>query len=297
LAQLFLLRRAAQVLTLRGPVGARRGAAFSELGIIKDGSVLIRDGKIVSIGSARRIENLKEARGAIEISAEGAIVLPGFVDPGLQLNLNCTRSGSASPPKRRRMADFSDESLSLMRACLQHGTLNVQVKASAGGAGLRSDFAVLRHLAEIGNNPVGMVRSLRIAQPPLPQSAEAREFHELLSVLVNRKLVHAIEVAPECNETSGAPVWHAAAQRQIDVNLLCMPIRTPYGALPLCPIRNAMYSPHPGPSRFSRPVASCSTVPGMIPLEDWRIPERQLPSRAATTHVTLPASTCKWRSR
>jgi imidazolonepropionase len=220
LAQLFLLRRAAQVLTLRGPVGARRGAAFSELGIIKDGSVLIRDGKIVSIGSARRIENLKEARGAIEISAEGAIVLPGFVDPGLQLNLNCIRSGSASPPKRRRMADFSDESLSLMRACLQHGTLNVQVKASAGGAGLRSDFAVLRHLAEIGNNPVGMVRSWRIAQPPLPQSAEAREFHELLSVLVNRKLVHAIEVAPECNETSGAPVWHAAAQRQIDVNLL-----------------------------------------------------------------------------
>ena len=208
------------MLTLRGPVGARRGAAFSDLGIIKDGSVLIRDGKIVSVGSARRIENLKEARGAIEISAEGAIVLPGFVDPGLQLNLHCARSGSVSSPKRRKMADFSDESLSLMRACLQHGTLNVQVKASAGGAGLRSDLAVLRHLAEIGNNPVGMVRSWRIAQPPAPQSTEDSEFHELFGLLVNRKLIHAIEIVPECNEAFGAPVWRAAAQRQIDINLL-----------------------------------------------------------------------------
>lgn len=208
------------MLTLRGPVGARRGAAFGELGVIKDGSVLVRDGKIVSVGSARRIENLKEARGAIEISAEGAIVLPGFVDPGLQLNLYCARNGSVSSPKRRRMADFSDESLNLMRACLQHGSLNVQVKANAGGAGLRSDLSVLRHLAEIGNNPVGMVRSWRIAQPPAPQSTEAREFHELLSLLVNRKLIHAIEVVPECNEAFGAPVWHAATQRQIDINFL-----------------------------------------------------------------------------
>ena len=89
------------MLTLRGPVGARRGAAFSELGIIKDGSVLIRDGKIVSIGSARRIENLKEARGAIEISAEGAIVLPGFVDPGLQLNQERFGLSAQAPPNGR----------------------------------------------------------------------------------------------------------------------------------------------------------------------------------------------------
>src|SRR6185312_7806868 len=123
--------------------------------------VLIRDGKIVSVGSARRIENLKEARDALEISAEGAIVMPGFVDPGLQLTLH---SNNGSSGKRRKMVDFGDESLGLMRACLQHGTLNVQIKANAGTGDLRSDLTVLRQLAEIGNNPVGMIRTWRVSE-------------------------------------------------------------------------------------------------------------------------------------
>jgi imidazolonepropionase len=208
------------VLTLRGPVGARRGAALNDLGIIKDGSVLIRDGKIVSVGSTRRIENLKEARDAIEISAEGAIVLPGFVDPGLQLNLHCMKDASTHPAKRRRMADFSDDSLNLMRACLQHGTLNVQIKASAGTGDSRSDLAVLKQLAEIGNNPVGMVRTWRIAQSLISEPARAAELQDLLSVLVSRKLIQSLEIAPECKEAVCAPIWNAAAQLRIGVNLL-----------------------------------------------------------------------------
>jgi imidazolonepropionase len=208
------------VLTLRGPVGARRGAALNDLGIVKDGSVLIRDGRIVSVGPARRIENLKEARGAIEISAEDAIVLPGFVDPGLQLNLHCTKHASTHQAKRRRMADFSDDSLNLMRACLQHGTLNVQIKASAGTADFRSDLAVLKQLAEIGNNPVGMVRTWRITPSLISEPASAAGIQDLLGVLVSRKLIQSLEVAPECSETTSVPVWHAAARLRIGVNLL-----------------------------------------------------------------------------
>ena len=208
------------MLTLRGPVGVRRGAALNDLGIIPDGSVLIRDGKIVSVGPARRIENLKEARGAIEISAEGAIIMPGFVDAGLHLSLHYKSGGMGLTAKRRKMADFSDESLGLMRACLQHGTLNAQIKANSGTGDLRSDFAVLRQLAEIGDNPVGMVRSWRIREAVAPEPEDSGEVHELIGAMADRKLARFLEVTSDCSDTFRRRVWEAAAERRIKVNLL-----------------------------------------------------------------------------
>lgn len=205
------------MLTLRGPIGVRRGAALDDLGIIQDGSVLIRDGRIVSVGPARRIENLKEARGAVVISAEGTVIMPGFVDPGLHLSPHLGLS-----MKRRRMADFADETLGLMRACLQHGTLNAQIKASSGSGDLRSDFAVLRQLAEIGDNPVGMVRAWRIAAPVVSNPEWTAELHDLLGTLADRKLAQFLEGSPDCGESLRHRVWDAAAERKLKVNL-CWP--------------------------------------------------------------------------
>src|SRR5579872_1178775 len=76
----ILIRGARQLLTLRGPVGARRGGALNELTIIPDGALLIRDGILKEIGPSRRVENLADARGAVEINAAGRVVMPGFVD-------------------------------------------------------------------------------------------------------------------------------------------------------------------------------------------------------------------------
>lgn len=78
MSRTILVRRAAQLLTLRGPAGPRRGAALRDLGLIRDGAVLIRDGRIVEAGPTRAIEKL--ARGAREIDARGRVVMPGFVD-------------------------------------------------------------------------------------------------------------------------------------------------------------------------------------------------------------------------
>jgi imidazolonepropionase len=48
--------------------------------VIQDGAVLIRDGILVEVGPSRRVENLAQARGAIEINAAGRVVMPGFID-------------------------------------------------------------------------------------------------------------------------------------------------------------------------------------------------------------------------
>ena len=75
------------MLTLRGPKGPRRGSALEELAIIHDGSLLVRDGVLQEVGPTRRVENLALARNALEISAGGRVVMPGFVDSHTRLLL------------------------------------------------------------------------------------------------------------------------------------------------------------------------------------------------------------------
>jgi imidazolonepropionase len=69
---------ASQLVTLAGPRRPRVGAEISELGIVQDGGMLIRDGKIESVGRSDKIE--KNAGDAEIVDAGGRVVLPGFVD-------------------------------------------------------------------------------------------------------------------------------------------------------------------------------------------------------------------------
>ena len=75
----LLIIGASQLLTLRGGT-PRRGKALSNLGIIRDGAILIRDGLITAAGTRKQIEALPEAKGGEEIDVQGRVVLPGFVD-------------------------------------------------------------------------------------------------------------------------------------------------------------------------------------------------------------------------
>jgi len=69
---------ASHLVTLAGPKRPRVGCEMSELAIIHDGGMLIRDGKIDILGPSDEIE--KNARGSEIVDARGRVVLPGFVD-------------------------------------------------------------------------------------------------------------------------------------------------------------------------------------------------------------------------
>ncbi len=77
----MLLHSASQLLTLAG--GPQRGGELGRLGLIENGAVLIRDGKIAAVGSSA------ELRAAYphepQLDAGGRAVLPGFVDPHTHL--------------------------------------------------------------------------------------------------------------------------------------------------------------------------------------------------------------------
>ena len=69
---------ASQLVTLAGPKRPRIGKELSELGIIRNGGLLIRDGKIDVVGPSDEIE--KKSTDAEVVDLGGRVVLPGFVD-------------------------------------------------------------------------------------------------------------------------------------------------------------------------------------------------------------------------
>jgi imidazolonepropionase len=167
------------LLTLRGPKGARRGAELNELGVIPHGALLIRDGVIEEVGLAARVENLAAARGAVEISAVGRVVMPGFVDSHTHLMF--------PPPcpagEGRREHESAVKVLLAMTghrlerrgrgylaAMARHGTTTVEAKTGCGPHE-SAETKVLRVLAALQGKPLDVLATLLLRFPRAEQGA------------------------------------------------------------------------------------------------------------------------------
>jgi imidazolonepropionase len=71
----ILIKNANELITLKGPNKPRIKSQMNNLSIIKDGSIAIKEGKIVDIGKNLRYNAEKT------IDASNKVVMPGFVDP------------------------------------------------------------------------------------------------------------------------------------------------------------------------------------------------------------------------
>ena len=70
---------AAELVTLAGPKGPRIRDQMRELAIVRDGGMLIEDGRVVATGSSNEIAKSVPADAEV-VDARGKVVLPGFVD-------------------------------------------------------------------------------------------------------------------------------------------------------------------------------------------------------------------------
>jgi len=185
----ILVRGARQVLTLRGPAGPRRGAALSDLGIITDGAVLIRGGKILQASLSRRMENLSIARRAREINAAGRVVMPGFIDNRVQL-----LSGQRLSPARR----LEGRARSLLASMARHGTTTVATVTNALLDGAR-ELKMLRVLAALDGSPL-TVFTAYCAQFVPPEYADNEAAYldllcgEAMPAIARRKLARFADV-------------------------------------------------------------------------------------------------------
>jgi imidazolonepropionase len=150
----YLITGASQLLTLRG--GApRRGNSLSNLGIVKDGAVLIRDDRILAVGTRKKLEAHKEARGAEKLDVGGRVVLPGFVDSHTHLVHAASRAeeyelkiqgasyeeiarkggGILNSVKKLRAAAYDalkQRALSVLEEFASYGTTTVEAKSGYG---------------------------------------------------------------------------------------------------------------------------------------------------------------------
>jgi imidazolonepropionase len=191
----------------------RRGVELSQLEIIPDGAVLIRDGVLQEVGPSRRVENLAAARDAVEINAAGHIVLPGFIDSHMHLAFP---PPSAPETDRlaasRAIADQTASSLAIrtrimIDAMARHGTTTVEVKT---GCGLdeHAETKILKVLASMQKDPLDILGSLLLSFPggegdEALDSAAQWLTNEFLPKIRKRRLARFADIA-----------WSGGAERQ-----------------------------------------------------------------------------------
>ena len=190
----WLITGCSELLTLRGSV-PRRGHGLRELGIIRDGAVLVHGDRIAAVGSRRRLEGLREARRAEKLDLGGRVVLPGFVDSHTHLIFPASRAaeyeqcisgatyediaraggGIRSTMKRLRRAPAKSlraRALANLRGFAAHGTTTIEAK-SGYGLDWKSELKILTLTYELHQE-----QPLDIASTFLGAHAVPREYRE-----------------------------------------------------------------------------------------------------------------------
>jgi len=191
---------AAQLVTLAGPKRPRVGAGMADLAIIRDGGMLIRDGKIDSVGPSDEIE--KKSRGAEIVDAGGRVVLPGFVDAHTHLvfagnrlddferrahgesyqQISKAGGGIWSTVEKTRAASDHDLLLQAKKHAewfLRCGTTTVEAK-SGYGLTVEDELKILRVMERLNKEtPLEIVPTF-LGAHAVPREMDADEYVELM---------------------------------------------------------------------------------------------------------------------
>ena len=186
----LLITGASQLLTLRGRA-PRRGQSLSNLGIIRDGALLIRDGLIAAAGTAKEMEALPEAKSAEKIDVQGRVVLPGFVDSHTHL----IHAAGRAEEYEMKIAGASYEEIARKGG----GILNsVKKVRSATSAALKQRAqAALRQFAEYGTTTIeaksgyGLDASNELKILALHQELNVEQPIEIVSTFLGAHVVPA----------------------------------------------------------------------------------------------------------
>jgi imidazolonepropionase len=137
-----------------------------ELGIIRDGALLIKDGRIAAVGTRRELSKCADARRAKKLDLDGRVVLPGFVDSHTHLIFPASRAdeheqriagdtceeiaragggilNSVKKLRRAKASELESRALQALKRFAEHGTTTIEAK-SGYGLDAASELKILR---------------------------------------------------------------------------------------------------------------------------------------------------------
>ena len=153
----LIIVNANELVTMDTKFGAPRiGKQMEELAIINDGAIAIKDGRIIFVGSSKKIlEKIEINSKTKKIDAKNKLVTPGFVDPHVHLIFAGSREnelamklagktyleileaggGILKTVRETRKASIDDlvgNGKKILDKMLQHGTTTVEAKSGYG---------------------------------------------------------------------------------------------------------------------------------------------------------------------
>lgn len=210
---------ASPLVTLAGPKRPRVGSELSDLGIIRDGGMLIREGKIEIVDSSEEVA--KNARDVEIIDAGGRVVLPGFVDAHTHLVFAGNRlddferrargetyeqiakagGGIWSTVKKTRAAsseDLFNQAQTHAEWFLRCGTTTIEAK-SGYGLTVEDELKILRVMRRLNEEkPLEIVPTF-LGAHAVPRELDADEYinlvlDEMLPRIAKEKLAEFCDV-------------------------------------------------------------------------------------------------------
>jgi imidazolonepropionase len=150
----LLIRGASQIVTVSGRA-PRRGKALSDIGVLRGGAVLLREGVISAVGPAAEIEKLKESKSAEVLDLDGRVLLPGFVDSHTHLIHAASRAeeyelkiqgagyeeiarkgggilNSVGKLRAATVQDLKSRARTFLERFAEHGTTSIEAKSGYG---------------------------------------------------------------------------------------------------------------------------------------------------------------------
>jgi imidazolonepropionase len=232
-----------QLVTLAGPPVPRVGHDLNNLGIIEDGALWARDGKIERVGTWDEIKAVAP-EDADTIDAENRIVLPGFVDAHTHLVFGGSRAdeferralgesyqsiaasggGIRSTVRQTRAATELELLISAKRRAhwlLRNGTTTAEIKSGYGLA-LEHEVKMLRIARALGETGTLRVVGTFLGAHEFPDEFRDRReayvelvINEMLPAIVNERLAEYADIfcEPHIFDTETAfRIMTAAAQ-------------------------------------------------------------------------------------
>jgi len=222
-----------QVVTLAGPARPRVGPELRELGIIANGGMFVRDGRIERVGTTAEIEPLVEANTTV---VTGDILMPGFVDAhthpvfsgtrveefeeraqGATYQEIAARGGGIQSTVNATRATYDEmlayEAFRYAEWFLRSGTTTIEAK-SGYGLSLDKELMILRVIKLLaGYSRLRYVPTFLGAHSVPPEYSSRREQYvsliidEMLPAVAQEKLAEYCDVFCEENVFTTDEAW------------------------------------------------------------------------------------------